>query len=643
MCDPLASRRVFDDVWNDEHWVAVPERGPHSRVNTDSSLCSGRCLMTGSPHVRAANECVHHWLEARAASAGEAIALTYGDTSVSFATLNRAANAWAGVLREHGIGPEVLVGIYGPRTIDTVVGMFAVLKAGGGYVPLDPRLPQNQIADMLQCAKVQFVVGTAETDERRRATGRPGFCLRAVLDQDVGDYEVNVDGGAAPENLATVIFTSGSEGRPKAVAIAHRAITDRLASRTAYRDSGTRCQKASFGVVAHIGDLLLPLAHGRTVVVVPDDALADAVEFAELLRRHRVATVMLIPSHLRALLTSPDATGRLGGLTRLLVSGEAVSPQLVQQVWTAMPGVAVLNVYGLSESTGAITVQVLDQTESVTAGKALGNTSIHLLDRDWQEVPRGCEGEICVAGPQLARGYLHRPSLTADRFVPNPFGEPGARLYRTGDIGRVTADGLLEVTGRLDHEVKIKGRRVHLSDVEHALELHPAVREAAVLFERTGPDDGRLRAFVTASAACSAPELRRHLQLALAPHMVPALYDVLPAGLPLLPGGKIDRQRLLASIADGASADSGSPSERSTEAERETSREREMAALWAQVLHLSHVDREDSFFELGGDSLAAMELVARVATEWAIDLQLGDLFAHPTVAALTLAIDGGAT
>jgi amino acid adenylation domain-containing protein len=569
--------------------------------------------------------CVHESFEFWAAQTSSAVALRFGGTNISFGALNGAANYWARVLRGRGVNPETLVGVYGPRSPDTVVAIFAILKAGGGYVPIDPGYPEEIIEHMLQHARVSLVLTTPESGDRRWPAGTARVCVDATVGADV---RVNVSGGATSENVAVVIFTSGSEGVPKAVALPHRTIAVRIAQRVRYGASDIPCQKASLTVVAHVADLLMPILLGQSAIVVPD-AIVKSVEFGSALERHRIRTVMLVPSQLRTMLDSAEATARLGGVERLLVSGEALTPRLLTDLTTKLAGVRVFNSYGLSETCGGVMKQSLRDGCRITVGTPLVPNTVYVVDEWLREVPVEVHGEVCVAGPQLARGYLHRPALTAERFVPNPFGGSGQRMYRTGDRGCVTSDGALEILGRLDQEVKVRGFRVNIPDVERALEQHPAVRRAAVVCERTGAEDMRLRACVTATKDCSASQLRHYLQSVLAPHTVPAIYDLYPNGLPLLPNGKIDRQRLVGAPAgdvEGAA---------SSNVAAESNPEAGLVALWADVLEVPCVRREDDFFDLGGDSLLAMRMIARVVHDWHVDVRLSDLFENTTVFAFS--------
>jgi len=575
--------------------------------------------------------CAHEWFELRAKEMGVATAVRCAGSETSYEALNRAVNYWTRLLHERGVGPEVLVGIYGKRSAHTIAAMLAILNAGGGYVPLDAGYPLTHLYEIISQARISIVLTTPDAMDIEWP--REVDVLRVDVSALAADaVDVQVSGGACLDNVAAVIFTSGSQGAPKAVVLTHRAIAQRIARRVTYAAREAPCQKASLAVVAHIGDLLLPLLHGCSVVIVPDEAVENVLELAKVLERHSTRTVMLVPSQLRAVLDSMEAVARLGGVERLIVSGEIVTPELVRRLKTKLPRVQVWNAYGLSETCGGISMQEIEAEGRHMVGRPLRTTDVYVLTPDLSPAGPGVQGEVYIGGSQLARGYLARPALTAERFVPNPFAQSGERMYRTGDLGRLTADDALEILGREDQEVKIRGRRVNLPEVEFALERHPAVNQAVVLLDRTSNDDARLRACIATLEACTASSIRSHLRSILPPHMIPSLYEFFDDGLPSLANGKIDRQQLARRVAAN--------SRRLTNANIEGSGPAaSLALLWGQLLDVEDIDPDDNFFELGGDSAVAMRVLARVVDTWQVDVEIHDLLVCPTLSAFTRLIE----
>ncbi|HEX5759844.1 MAG TPA: amino acid adenylation domain-containing protein, partial [Thermoanaerobaculia bacterium] len=601
---------------------------------------------------------LHRLIEAQVARTPGAVALVHAPAAgaprvkLTYRDLNRRANRLAHRLRALGVGPEARVGVSLERSPEMVTALLAILKAGGAYVPLDPTYPAERLRRMLADARQgqpSFVLLTQERllprlDEVLRGQeGVHPFCLdrdRVLL---AGESEADPGDGAAPGNLSHVIYTSGSTGRPKGVAIEHRSSAAFL--RWAL---GVFAPDELAGVFASTSvnfdlslfELFAPLAAGGAVVL-GDDALALATTPASA----EVTLVNTVPSAMAELV-------RLGavppGVRTVNLAGEPLRRALADAIH-ALPGVERLwNLYGPTEDTTYSTFALVPRGDGgePTIGRPVAGTRAWVMDRNLLPVPAGVTGELCLAGAGLARGYLHRPELTAEKFVPDPWGaelgDPGARMYRTGDLVRRRTDGELEYLGRIDHQVKVRGFRIELGEIETALAAHAAVRETAVLAREDSIDparvdalgEKRLVAYVVPETGTAldglAAELRAWLARRVPDYMIPSAFVLLP-GLPLTPNGKLDRKALPAPDAAAAAGAAYEPPA--------SDDERQIAAVWAEVLGLERVGRHDRFFDLGGHSLLATRVVSRLSRLFEVELPLRALFQEPTVAGLAQAVE----
>ena len=515
-----------------------------------------------------------------------------------------------------------------------MVGLLAILKAGAAYLPVDLTSPQRRSAFMFTDAGVQLVL----CDATGRAAVPAGAW--AVLDLDEERAAVDaadpapVPSGATPDDLAYIIYTSGSTGQPKGVAVPHRNVTRLLTATRAWFSFGERDVWTLFHSYAFdfsVWELWGALAHGGRLVVVPYLTSRSPADFLALLRRERVTVLNQTPSAFRTLVAADEEAGAGDLALRVVVfGGEAVDLTSVARWWQRHDPTApqLVNMYGITETTVHVTYQPLRPEESAGRGNPIGvpipDLAVYVVDRSGRLAPPGVPGELYVGGAGLARGYLDRPGLTADRFVPDGFGgRPGARLYRSGDLGRRTADGGLEYLGRNDDQVKVRGFRIETGEIEAALTRHPAVRGAVVVAPADADGRRRLVAYLAADGRPTTDELRQHLAGFLPPYQVPATFVLLDE-LPMTANGKIDHKAL---------PDPGSdrPDLGHRYVEPRTDTERVLAEVWADVLGVDQVGASDSFFDLGGDSIRSVQVIGRARSR-GVGITLQDLFRLPTVA-----------
>jgi amino acid adenylation domain-containing protein/non-ribosomal peptide synthase protein (TIGR01720 family) len=566
--------------------------------------------------------------EEQVARAPDALAAVFEGAQLTYSELNSRANQLARHLRALGVGPEVLVGLCADRSLEMVVGVLAILKAGAAYVPLDPSYPRDRLALMLQDARVSVLVG----QESLLASLPHDSALIVELDDPrafLAYPSQNLAPLARPENLAYVIFTSGSTGRPKGVGVAHRGLCNLVTAQALAFDLGPRdrvLQVASLSFDASIWEIAMALGRGAALHLVPRHTLLSTAELAEAIQSRGITAATFPPSLLSTL--PPE---KLTGMQTLVVAGEACSQELAAR-WA--PGRRFYNAYGPSETTVCATIHpcAVNETTAPPIGHPIANTRVFVLDHRLQPMPVGVAGELYVGGEGVGRGYLRRAALTADRFIPDPFAsEPGRRLYRTGDRVRTRADGRIEFLGRLDQQVKVRGFRVELGEVESTLAQHPAIREAVVLADGEATGDRRLIAYYVPAEELPTSELREFLRRTLPEHMIPGAFVKLTS-FPLSPNGKVNRSAL--PVPDGARPDL--PVDYTPP---RTPTEELVAGIWAQVLRVKQVGVRDDFFELGGHSLLATQVASRVREAFKVRLPLRDLFEVRTVEELANRID----
>lgn len=578
----------------------------------------------------------------------DSVAVICQNEELTYSELNERANQLAHHLQKLRVGPETLVGICLERSLEMVIGILGVLKAGGAYVPLDPLYPRERLSFLLQDTCIPLLItkrGLAEKLPRHDA-----HTLWLDSDVEVIDRESreNPSSTVEPENLAYVIYTSGSTGRPKGVMVTHHSLSKyvhSLQDRVDITSDDVYLHTASIAFSSSVRQLMLPLSQGITVAIATSDQIANPHSLFDFVKRKGVTIVDFVPSYWRNCIDTllhlePDVRAALlQNRLRLILSASEPLPSDIPWDWTnrLKHTARLVNMFGQTETTGIVStysIPVLDHDEirTVPLGRAIDSAEIRLLDHEMQSVPIGVPGDLYVGGTGLARGYLNRPDLTADKFVPDPFGSAGSRLYKTGDRGRYSPDGTFEFLGRLDHQVKVRGYRVELGEIERALFAHPAVRTNVVVMREDRSGEKRLVAYIVPKETTSptVSELRRCVKEKLPEYMIPGAF-VLLNELPLTPTGKVDRMALPAP----------ERSRRGLEEIFEAPRsqiEQEVARIWCEVLDLEEIGIHDNFLDLGGQSLLATRIISRLRRVFQTELTVRNLFENPTVASFSALI-----
>jgi amino acid adenylation domain-containing protein len=589
---------------------------------------------TGREYVNA--DCIHELFEMQVARTPEAIALDDAGREVSYAELNRRANQLAHHLLALGAGPEKRAGIFMGRSAETFVALLGVLKAGAAYVSLDPAYPRERLAYMMEDAGIKILITRSQLAESFRE-----HRARVVLMEHAPEIEHRADNNPgkqiAADAAAYIIYTSGSTGRPKGVVGLHGATVNRfnwMWETYPFAAGEICCQKTSMSFVDSVWETFGPLLQGVKTVVLNDETVKDGELFVATLAEKAVTRVVLVPSLLRALLEmGGDLAKRLPMLRYCVCSGEELTGELAREFRKRMPHCSLLNLYGSSEVAADATcyeVTGAELTDRVSIGRPIANTRVYVLDEHMHPVPAGVPGELYVGGAGLARGYVGSPELTADKFTPDPFGtKANARLYRTGDRARFRSDGNLEFLGRVDQQVKLRGFRIEIGEIEFTLKQCPGVRQSIVVARGE-----QLLAYVTTGSqeTLTSSELRLYASGRLPEHMVPSAFMVVDE-FPLTPSGKVDR-RALAILAQEATALSAEEY-----AAPRTPVETLICETFADVLGLERIGIRDHFFHTGGHSLLATRVISRLRA--AFNVTLRDLFEAPTAEALAARVEKG--
>jgi amino acid adenylation domain-containing protein len=565
------------------------------------------------------DRCIHELFEAQVNRSPDDVALLFENERLSYRELNEQANRVAHYLREAGVENGELVGLFTSRSLRMVVALLGILKAGGAYLPLDERYPAERLDFMLKDSGVRVLL----TEERLDADwGKIADCSSEKPDHIFTNQQ-----------RAYVIYTSGSTGQPKGVEVSHRSVVNLLhavISKTSPKATDTMLAVSTLSFDIALAEIFVPLIVGGRVVIASREVAADGLELARLLASSGATVMQATPATWRMLI---DAGWQGDSGLKVISTGEALDRPLANQLLSR--GAELWNLYGPTETTifsGAI--RVTEGAGPVPIGPPIANTSFYVLDQFMNPVPIGIYGELCIGGAGLSQGYLNRPDLTAEKFVPDPFGrEPGARLYRTGDLVRYGEDGSLEFGGRLDHQVKVRGFRIELGEVEAALSRHERVRAAVVVAREVREGEQRLVAYLVGNQKPlpTASEWRTFLLQRLPEYMIPSLFVSLEE-LPLLPNGKVNRAALPV-------PDASRPELRREFVAPENPTQARLVELYMNVLALDNVGIHDDFFELGGDSILATRLASRVRRTFDVEMPLRELFWQPTVFELAAVIE----
>ncbi|MBW4493171.1 MAG: amino acid adenylation domain-containing protein [Oscillatoria princeps RMCB-10] len=606
-------------------------------------LISERKILGGEASLQ--ESCVHQLFEAEVKRTPDAVGAVFADRQITYRALNKQANQLAHYLQKLGVGPEVMVGICLDRSLDMVVGILGILKAGGAYVPLDPAYPKERLAFMLADTQLSVLVTEKQWMQALPEFEGTAVCLDEERQDIARENQENPASGVTPQNLAYIIYTSGSTGKPKGVQMPHASVwhyIEEINKVLRVNDSDVYLHMASFSFTASVRQLILPLSRGATCVIATREQTRTPLSLFELIQKQGVTVSDGVPSVWRYGLMALESLDKGHSLSQsklrmIVFGGELLPCQLLQKLRSILKNqVRFFNILGQTESIGhgfyAVLEDFSQEQGNVPVGSCLERAQqVDILDANLQPVPEGELGEVHVAGLTLARGYLNRPEETAEKFGLNPF-NPQQRLFKTGDVGRYLPDGNLEILGRIDFQVNIRGMRVELGEIESALGLHPSVREAAVTGREDVPGDKRIVAYIVPKLASedSAPavdmaELRSFLNQKLPDYMVPSAF-VLMEALPLLPNGKLNRNALPAPDLSSYQRNFVAPRSQT---------EIEIAAIWAEVLGLEKVGIYDNFLELGGHSLLGSLVISRLNEAFSVQFPVTALFESPTVAGLS--------
>jgi len=586
------------------------------------------------------NKCIHQLFEEQVERTPDQVAVVFENQQLTYAELNACANQLAHYLQQLGIEPEVLVGLYAERSLEIVIGLLGILKAGGAYLPLDPALPVEGLAFRLQDAQSPVLL-----TQQSLAKTLPQLPVQIVsLDADwqniAQSSDANLPSITVSNNLAYTLFTSGSTGTPKGVAVEHGQLLNYIYGITDRLDLPIGSSFATVSTfAADLGNtsIFSALCMGGCLHVVSQERASDPEALADYFRRYPIDCLKIVPSHLAILLASSQSRYILP-YRRLILGGEAASWELIETIQQRSPGCQIFNHYGPTETTVGVLADriednsVSDRTQTVPLGRPLANTQVYVLDQQLHPVPIGVPGELYIGGGGLARGYLNRPELTSERFIPNPFVSE-TRLYKTGDVARYLPDGKLEFLGRTDYQIKVRGFRIEVGEIETLLGQHPGVRHGAVVVWGEQEEDKRLVAYVVPhpKQVPSVSDLRHFLSEKLPEFMIPSAFVKLKS-LPLTPNGKVDRRALPAPEQSRIALEEDYVAPR-------TPLEEQLTKIWAKVLGIERVGIHNNFFELGGHSLLLTQLLVQIRDTIRVDLSLQSLFASPTVASVAEKIE----
>lgn len=583
--------------------------------------------------------CLHELFERQAGRAPEATAVVCEDQALSYQDLNVRANQLAHYLQKAGVGPEVTVALCLERSVEMMVAILGTLKAGGAYVPLDPAYPKARLSLMLNDAAPALLLTQRQLLEKLPEHPPRTLCLDADWAKIELESDANLPRSAAPENLVYVIYTSGSTGHPKGVGIEHRQLVNYVNAIVERLDLPSPANYATVSTFsADLGHTMVfpALCLGSCLHIISHERASDPSALAAYFTRHRIDCLKVVPSHIEALLTWPNA-GELMPRRRLVLGGEASRWEMIGRLQNLIPGCSIYNHYGPTETTVGVITHRFDQsaepdgTLMVPLGRPIPNGEIYLLDVAQNPVPVGVVGELHVGGAGLARGYLNQPDLTAGRFIPHPFSrQPGARLYQTGDLARYRPDGVIEFCGRIDNQVKFNGYRIELNEIRSALNQHPQISDCVLALPVDKNGNAVIVAYYVSRQELEVGELRAMLQESIIEETIPNVFVHLKR-LPLTLNGKINYDAL-------PSLEEIRQTTRQSYVAPRTPTETALAGICATVLGLERVSIHDNFFEMGGHSLLAIRLITQLRDDFNVEIPLGTFFEKPTVADLALVI-----
>ena len=613
--------------------IHAVEENPHSQLPAINLLTPEERyqLITewNNTQINYPDKCIHQLFEEQVEENPDAIAVIFAEQKLTYQQLNERANQLAHYLQTKGVKPEVLVGICIERSLEMVVGILGILKTGGAYVPLDPSYPSERLLHMLSDSAVSILLCQQSLVDSLPKNQAQVLCLDSDWQIIANHSSENPNTQVTSENLAYVIYTSGSTGKPKGVMNIHRSICNNL-QRTIDTYPLTAddriLQATAFSFDVSVWEILWSLTSGSTLVVAKPEGHKDTVYLSNLIAKQQVTQISCVPSLLRVLLQEANLEN-CRGLKRVFSGGETLSYELSQSFFETLK-CELHNMYGPTETAvDATCCQCTPHSNEgvIPIGRPIANTQAYILDYHLQPVPIGIAGELHIGGVGLARGYLNRPELTAQKFISNPFGE--GKLYKTGDLARYLPDGNIEFLGRIDNQVKIRGFRIELGDIESVLDTHPQIEQAVVIMREATTNNQRLVAYVVRKDSSLRPsELRRFLQQKLPSYMIPSVFMML-SDLPLNPNGKIDRKNLPKldelSIVETPYLAPGNKSEII------------LVNIWKKLLQITKIGINDNFFDLGGHSLQAMNLMALIHQELQTEIPLSIIYEKPTIAELS--------
>ena len=635
--EPETIERLF------KHFVTLLEgitADPQQRVSSLPML-SGEELQQAisgwnATEANYPQRCLHELFAEQARRTPDAVAVIFNDQKVTYCELDERANKLAWHLRDLGVGPDTIVGICLQRSPALVVGLLGILKAGGAYLPLDPNYPAERLAYIMADANPRVIVTEAALAANLPAQQTPVVKLDADWPKIAAKKAALPPNATTPDHLVYVLYTSGSTGQPKGAMGTHRAVVNRLSwDVTGDPSDEVYAQKTTPNFIDALWDIFMPLLRGQKTVIVPEDIVRDPERLIDLLAKEAATRIVLVPSLLRTILdSSQNLAERLPKLRHWACSGEALTSGLAAAFQARLPHADLFNIYGTSEFWDATWCVAKGQANgAIPFGLPIANMRALILDSNLEPVATNVTGELFIGGAGLGRGYLGRPGLTADRYLPDPFRD-GERLYRTRDLARRRPDGVIEFVGRRDHQVKLRGHRIELSEIEWVLETLPNVRNAVVQLRDDLPSgEPGLVAYVVGNGEPPADSaLRAHLQAKLPAQMIPAHFVTLTE-LPLTPNGKIDRAKL------------PTPQPKLEAARKHVAPksevERLLAGIWTRILGLKDVSIDDNFFELGGDSLMLLRVQNAINERLHRDIPATVLFRYPSIRALSAYLADG--